>query len=422
MTYSNTLHELFAMLPMYQKIGKEAYKPGLERIQGLLEHLRHPEKKIKTIHVAGTNGKGSVSHMLSSILQEAGYKTGLYTSPHLVDFRERIKINGKPISKVSVVQFFETHKSVFKKLEPSFFEVTVAMAMQYFYEKKVDIAVIEVGLGGRLDSTNVITPELSVITNISYDHMDLLGDTLSKIATEKAGIIKSNIPIVIGETQQEVKSVFENIAQKQKATLFFADQIQKNAKYTSDLKGIYQTKNIKTVLQSISVLQKRGYQIKSQHIKHGLSHVVKNTGLQGRWQIIQKQPLIICDTGHNEAGMREILKGIKNTPQRQLHWVFGMVNDKDSSRILALLPKKALYYFCKPDIPRGKEADLLQHEADVFQLRGEVYKSVKQAYSSALKSASKDDLILIGGSTFVVGDFLAKKGSLNHKVEERKSS
>lgn len=391
---------------MYQKMGKIAYKPGLERIEHMLRYLGNPEQHLQHIHVGGTNGKGSVSHMLSSVLQEAGYKVGLYTSPHLIDFRERIKINGQMIPKKWVSHFVKKNKQLIENSDPSFFEVSVAMAFEYFRIQKVDICVIEVGLGGRLDSTNVITPCLSIITNISYDHMDLLGDTLPKIAAEKAGIIKKNTPIVVGERSLETEQVFKQYAQALKADLVFASD-QKITIPQSDLQGLFQKKNRQTSIVSVEILQKQGFKISANHLKNGLAEVVNNTGLHGRWHKIAKKPLVYCDTGHNQAGIQEVLLNIKNTPHHLLHWVFGMVNDKDSAKILALLPKNATYYFCKPSVPRGKEADLLHQEAKKFDLTGLVYKDVKSAFKSALKNAKTNDLILIGGSTFVVADFLS---------------
>ncbi len=404
LNYSQTLDYLFSRLPIFQRIGAPAYKPGLERTLDLCKQLGNPQNKIKTIHVAGTNGKGSTSHMLASVLQEAGYKTGLYTSPHLKDFRERIKINGHMIEECDVVDFVEKNRPFFEEINPSFFEVTAVMAFWYFEKEKVDIAVIETGMGGRLDSTNVITPLISVITNIGLDHTQFLGDTIAKIAEEKAGIIKANIPVIIGETHAESTPVFNQKAKEQHAPLYFADQLIANAPYECELKGIYQQKNIKTVLQSFTILKDLGYKIEEQDIRQGIKKVVTNTQILGRWQTLGENPKIICDTGHNEDGIREVLKGIQALPFKHLHIVFGMVNDKDGSKILKMLPKKASYYFCKPNIVRGKEADLLQQEAAAFELHGNTYDSVQEALLAAKKSASKNDLIFVGGSTFVVAE------------------
>ena len=432
MNYNETLEYLFSRLPMFQRIGAAAYKANLDNTLALMKALNYPEKKIKTIHIAGTNGKGSTSHMLASVFQSAGYKTGLYTSPHLIDFRERIKINGKMISKKEVVKFVKQHNKTFDKIEPSFFEWTVALAFDYFARKKVDVAIIETGLGGRLDSTNVIRPELSIITNISYDHMNLLGATLPLIATEKAGIIKLNTPVLIGETQHEISKVFISKSKQCNAPVFFADNLikTKNRKQVSkknelyleielsnsgkkiccDLPGLYQEKNIKTVLAAIGIINTTtSFKINSRQLKSGLMNVKKNTGLFGRWQIIKNKPLIIYDTGHNEAGIKEVVKNIKNTKHNKLHIVLGMVNDKDINHVLKILPKNASYYFCKASIPRALDENILYSEASKEQLKGVCFSDVKSALKSALNNANKNDLIFVGGSTFTVADALKIK-------------
>ncbi|MFD0989952.1 bifunctional folylpolyglutamate synthase/dihydrofolate synthase [Mariniflexile jejuense] len=405
MTYQDTLDWMFAQLPMYQRQGQSAFRKDLSNTIKFAAHLNHPEKRFKTIHVAGTNGKGSTSHMLASILQEAGYKVGLYTSPHLKDFRERIKINGKVIGKQFVTGFIKRHKLFFEENSLSFFEMTVGMAFNYFSKQKVDIAVIEVGMGGRLDSTNIIIPEVSVITNIGFDHMQFLGNTLEAIAYEKGGIIKPNIPVVIGETQKETTPVFRELAKKNNSKIVFADK-EKTKTYTSDLTGIYQSKNMLTVIQSIKELQNKGFNISEENIKKGLLQVVKNTGLMGRWQTLQTNPKVVCDTGHNRDGLSYVMKQLSNEVFDNLHIVFGVVNDKDLTSIIDLLPKKATYYFCKPDIPRGLDANELKKVLNGFGLIGEAYNSVNEAYKSALNKASLTDFIFIGGSTFVVAEII----------------
>lgn len=405
MTYQDTINWLFSQLPMYQNQGKSAYKTDLSNTILLANHLNNPEERFKTVHIAGTNGKGSTSHMLASVLQEAGYKVGLYTSPHLKDFRERIKINGQEIEEAYVVQFVEANKSFFETNALSFFEMTVGLAFQYFAEEQVDIAIIEVGLGGRLDSTNIITPEVSVITNIGLDHTQFLGNSLEAIAKEKGGIIKYNVPVVIGETQEETKSVFNTIANEQHASITFADSIVSET-YKSDLIGNYQEKNIKTVLQSVKQLQNKGFHVSDEALKHGLLNVVKNTGLLGRWQILQLQPKVICDTAHNTAGLKYTIKQLLEEPYNALHIVFGVVNDKDLSTIVDLLPKHATYYFCKPNIPRGYNANDLKTELNAFGCKGESYDSVNEAYRSALLNADANDVVYVGGSTFVVAEII----------------
>ena len=403
MTYKETLSWMFNRLPMFQREGKTAFKKDLTNILAFSKHLSFPEKSFKSVHVAGTNGKGSTSHMLASILQESGYNVGLYTSPHLKDFRERIKINGKKISQKEVVEFIDRNRLFLENQNLSFFEMTVGMAFYYFAEKNLDIAVIEVGLGGRLDSTNIITPLVSVITNIGFDHMQFLGETLPEIAFEKAGIIKPSIPVVIGEFHTETAPVFKKIARDNNAHLFFAENnIQQN--YTSDLAGNYQEKNIKTVVQTVAVLRNSGFKISEEQLNMGLSKVVKNTGLLGRWQILNTKPKVICDTAHNKEGLQYVLKQLNEEKFKQLHIVLGVVNDKDLNSILPLFPKNAIYYFCKPNIPRGLSETELEVKANSYNLKGSSFKSVKLAYNSALEQASAHDLIFIGGSTFVVAE------------------
>lgn len=403
MNYPETLDYLFGQLPMYQRIGNAAYKANLDNTYRLSEILNHPEKQFKSVHIAGTNGKGSTSHMLAAVLQEVGYKVGLYTSPHLKDFRERIKINGEMISENEVIDFVEKYKNEFEKIQLSFFEWTVGLAFHYFAKQKVDIAIIETGLGGRLDSTNIVTPEVAVITNISMDHTQFLGDTLAKIAAEKAGIIKSTIPVIIGETQPEIKHVFIEKANQCSAPIQFADEglIQE---YESDLKGAYQQKNKKTVIATINILQQLGWNITENHIKQGLLNVVNNTGLMGRWQVLNKQPFTVCDTGHNEAGITLILAQLAEQTYEKLHFVLGVVNDKDIANILQLLPKNATYYFCQAKIPRALEVDILAEKATAVGLSGAAFPTVEAAYGAAQKNATADDMIFIGGSTFVVAE------------------
>lgn len=405
MTYQETLKWMFGKLPMYQRQGQSAFRADLANIQKLAKHLKHPEQKIKTIHVAGTNGKGSTSHMLASILQEAGYTTGLFTSPHLKDFRERIRINGQVVSKAFVIGFIQRFRSFFEQESLSFFEMTTGMAFEYFYQKKVDIAVIEVGLGGRLDSTNIIQPVTSVITNIGKDHVQFLGNTLEKIAAEKAGIIKAHIPVIIGETQSETEQVFIEMAENCESDIYFADQTDSHL-YESDLKGEYQKKNIQTVVATVKVLRSKGYAISEAHVQAGLLNVVKNTGLRGRWEIIGNDPLVICDTGHNKEGLTYSMSQINNLEFEHLHIVFGVVNDKDLTDVWTLLPQKATYYFCKPDVPRGLDADLLMKQFHAKGYRGSAYNSVNQALTEAKNQANSKDLIFVGGSTFVVAEII----------------
>jgi len=405
MTYQDTLNWMFSQLPMYQRQGKTAFKKDLSNTLKLAEHLNNPENKFKSVHVAGTNGKGSTSHILASVLQEAGYKVGLYTSPHLKDFRERIKINGQEVSKHFVIGFIKRNKDFFEANKLSFFEMTVGMAFDYFAKQNVDIAVVEVGLGGRLDSTNIVIPEVSIITNIGLDHTQFLGDTLEAIAFEKGGIIKPNIPVVIGETQKETAPVFKSLAKSCDSEILFADQLVSEV-YKSDLIGSYQSKNIKTVIQTVKQLQGKGFKISKKNIKQGLLKVVKNTGLLGRWQILKERPKVVCDTGHNREGLIYVMQQLSNETFESLHIVFGVVNDKDLRYILDLLPKKATYYFCKPNIPRGLDAEELQQTFSSYKLKGRAYKSVNEAYNSALNNARKDDFIYVGGSTFVVAEII----------------
>jgi dihydrofolate synthase/folylpolyglutamate synthase len=397
---------MFNQLPMYQLQGASAYKKDLTNACLLANYLGNPEKKLKCIHVAGTNGKGSTSHMLASIFQEAGYKVGLYTSPHLKDYRERIKINGDEISEDFVCEFINKNKAFFESNDMSFFEMTVGLAFDYFAKEKVDIAIIEVGMGGRLDATNIITPLVSVITNIGLDHTQFLGNTLEAIAFEKAGIIKPGIPVVIGEYTNETKPVFLAKSKENNSEIYFASDLIHQS-YASNLIGDYQVHNKKTVQQTIAVLNThKKFNIQESEIKSGLLNVVKNTGLQGRWQQLGKSPKIICDTAHNKNGLEIVMKQIQKEKYNTLHIVLGVVNDKDLNEILPLFPKDAVYYFCKPNIPRGLAAKILQEKATGFNLKGKVFNSVSDSYTTALQNASKTDLIFIGGSTFVVAEIL----------------
>jgi dihydrofolate synthase/folylpolyglutamate synthase len=405
MNYQETLAYLFSQLPMYQRIGQAAYKVDLSNTHFLMDLLAHPEKKFKAVHLAGTNGKGSTSHMLASVLQEAGYKVGLYTSPHLKDFRERVKINGEMISEAEVINFVSLYKSKFEAIDLSFFEWSVGLAFDYFAKQQVDIAIVETGLGGRLDSTNVVFPEVSVITNIGIDHTQFLGDTLEKIAEEKAGIIKNNVPVVIGETQVETKPVFTAKALALNAEIIFADTFN-FGNYTTDLKGIYQHKNLKTCLATLTILNKGNWNISDKHITKGLSAVVENTGLLGRWQILGESPLIICDTGHNEQGIIEIVKQLTQIDCKALHIVFGVVNDKSIDSVLERLPKYAHYYYCKANIQRALAVDELSALAVKSGLKGMKCSSVEEALNAAKKNADQDDVIFVGGSTFVVAEVL----------------
>lgn len=388
---------------MYQQKGKAAFNAKLDAIGLLAAHLDNPHKKFKSIHVAGTNGKGSSSHMLASVLQEAGYKVGLYTSPHLKDFRERIRINGVPVSKAFVKDFIAKNKTFFEEHQLSFFEMTVGMAFSFFTQEKVDIAIVEVGLGGRLDATNIVLPEVALITNIGLDHTHILGDSLQKIAREKGGIIKRGIPVVVSETQKETKEVFEAIAKKKKASIFFADT-KRYSRIESDLLGSYQHKNSIGVRATLAHL--KGFEISQKHLADGLKKVVQNTGLKGRWQILGQKPSIICDTAHNQEGLLLVLEQLRSEKYKILHIVLGFVRDKNLESLLPLFPKSARYYFCKPEISRGLDALLLQSKAAKFELKGRAYTSVNGAYRAAKRSADKEDLIFIGGSTFVVSEVL----------------
>ena len=388
---------------MYQNKGKVAFNSKMDGINSLAAHLNNPHKKIKTIHVAGTNGKGSSSHMLASVLQEAGYKVGLYTSPHLKDFRERIRVNGKKVAKKWVVDFIDENQSFFERNKLSFFEMTVGMAFSYFANENVDIAVIEVGLGGRLDSTNIITPEVSLITNIGFDHTDMLGDTLAKIAYEKAGIIKRNIPVVISEFNEETAPVFKETATALNAKIVFAQE-EIFSTYKIGLLGSYQQKNIKGVLATLSELVT--FKIEEKHIVKGLEKVVENTHLMGRWQQIGTKPTIICDTAHNKEGLAIVLDQLQEQEYEKLHVVIGFVKDKDISAILPLFPSNATYYFCKPKISRGLDEKILSDRCVRYNLNGETYKSVNKAFKAAKKQASKNDFIYVGGSNFVVAEVL----------------
>ena len=428
MTYQQTLDYLFSQLPMFHRIGAAAYKADLDNTLALCKMLGNPEKDFKSVHIAGTNGKGSTSHFLASVFQESGYKTGLFTSPHLKDFRERIKVNGQMIQKSEVTAFVSQYRDDFNTIQPSFFEWTFALAAWYFAKEKVDIAVIETGMGGRLDSTNVIKPVLSVITNIGFDHTQFLGTTLPIIAAEKAGIIKPGIPVVIGETQAGTTPVFVEFSREQNAELTFADQqmIRVKSGFTkhhppllnvqfhsttgndyslkSPLAGKYQLKNLATALCAIENLQQTGMQLPKEQINSGIRNVVKNTGLMGRWQTISLKPLTIADIGHNPDGIREVLEQIEITPYNKLHFVIGVVHDKDVSAMLAKLPKEATYYFCKAYIPRGLDATELAQKAKEYSLKGNVYPSVKEALMSAQEAAGTHDLVMVGGSAFVVAE------------------
>lgn len=429
MNYQEAIDFMFSSLPMYQRVGKAAYKSNLDNTLALDEYFGHPHKSFRTIHVAGTNGKGSVSHSLAAILQSAGYMTGLYTSPHLVDYRERIRINGEMISKEYVCDFINQNQSIIESLKPSFFEMSVALAFKYFCDMKVDIAVIEVGMGGRLDSTNIITPELSVITNIGYDHTQFLGNTLALIAGEKAGIIKPSIPVVIGETHAETENVFKAKANEHKSPITFADKeikvvktkVDDSHKYAEylindtkclrfDLFGEYQTKNLATILEAVKQMQKRGLNISEQNIADALANVKSLTGLHGRWEILAESPLTICDTGHNLDGLSYVTTQLKALNCQKLHIVLGFVNDKDVEHVMPLFPKDAQYYFTQAEIPRAMPAEQVKEFGEKFGLNGETYANVPQAYESAKKNASSDDAIFIGGSTFIVGDYFKHYG------------
>ena len=398
---------MFERLPMFQRQGASAFKKDLGNITKLCNYLNNPQSTFRSIHVGGTNGKGSTSHMLASVLQEAGYKTGLHTSPHLKDFRERIRVNGKMAKENFVVEFVEAHKSFIEANQLSFFELTVGMAFEYFKRQQVDVAIIEVGLGGRLDSTNIITPELSVITNIGLDHTAFLGDTLNAIAGEKAGIIKPNIPVVIGERQEETTAVFDTAAEKSNAPIVYASDYE-FTNLESELKGAYQQKNKATVQQAVAVLNERtAFTVCNRALVVGIKNVVSNTGLLGRWQIIQESnPKIVCDTGHNKEGLTYVMRQLEEESYKHLHIVLGVVSDKDLRSILPLFPKEATYYFSKPDVPRGLSEEDLQQKAAAFDLHGKKFKKISEALEAAKNASNTEDLVFVGGSTFVVAEII----------------
>ena len=420
MNYEETLDYLYNSAPLFQHIGKDAYKAGLENTYLLDEYFNHPHRQFRTIHIAGTNGKGSCSHTLAAILQSAGYKTGLYTSPHLIDFRERIRVNGIPVSKEYVIDFVEKHRVFFEPLHPSFFELTTAMAFHYFSQSQIDVAIIEVGLGGRIDCTNIIRPDLCVITNISFDHIQFLGNTLAKIATEKAGIIKEKTPVVIGETTPETKPIFTTRAKEVNAPIYFAEEEQllhsssinekgKRIYQTTDylnlegeLEGLCQLKNTNTLLSAIRLLKQAGYQLTESNIRKGFSQVCELTGLMGRWQKLESEPTLICDTG----GISYIIEQLKHQKYERLHIVIGMVNDKDISGVLSMLPKNATYYFTKASVKRALSEKELQSLAMQSRLHGDAYPDVETAVAAAKEKANKNDFIFVGGSSFIVADLL----------------
>ncbi len=404
MNYNDTLNWLYEKLPMFQRVGSSAYKNDLSNITILTQHLGNPQDQCPSIHIAGTNGKGSTSHMMASVLQEAGYKVGLTTSPHLKDFRERIRVNGELCPKEFVVDFVEKNKSIIEATEASFFEVSIAMAFDYFATEKVDIAIIETGMGGRLDSTNIVTPVLSVITNIGLDHTQFLGNTLPEIAREKAGIIKKGIPVVVGEANEETAPVFVKKAKTLNSEIIFAEK-RDFQYYDSDLKGIYQEKNRRTVLASIEILQHSGYKISDENIRDGLNKVVKNTGLRGRWEVLSKNPLIVADTAHNVHGLTEIIRQIDQTTYQNLHLVLGFVNDKDVNTILDLFPQTAYFYFSEPNVPRKLPIEQLKKLVP-SKLRASFYGSISTALEEAKINAAPNDFIYIGGSTFVVAEVI----------------
>lgn len=431
MNYQQTIEYLYSQLPIFQRIGAAAYKADLSNTIALCDLLSNPQNNFKAIHIAGTNGKGSTSHLLASILYNKGLKTGLYTSPHLKDYRERIRIDGKKIPKTYVSDFVEKYKPDFEKIKPSFFEMTFSMAMQYFSDEKVDIAIIETGMGGRLDSTNIINPLLSVITNIGFDHSQFLGDSVLDIASEKAGIIKPNVPVVIGERQDNIEGIFEDKAELEGAPIYFADDTfeARNVDYTGlenfklkmdiwrndrlflenlrcPLLGNYQSKNIVTVFQVIELLKQLGFDIRKNQMNKGVNNVIRQTELLGRWQQLSKSPLTVCDIAHNVDALSIVVEQIRNTKHNDLHFVLGVVNDKNIDDILKLLPTEAKYYFCKADIPRGLDQEELLQAAKIAELNGETYPSVKSAFDAAQQNASEEDMIFVGGSAFVVAEVL----------------
>lgn len=428
MNYQEVIEFMFNSLPMYQRVGAAAYKANLDNTLAFDKITGSPHKKYKTIHIAGTNGKGSVSHSLASILQEAGYKTGLYTSPHLTDYRERIRVNGKKIEESFITEFINSHKNFIKNVKPSFFEMSVALAFKYFELQQVEVAVIEVGMGGRLDSTNIILPELSVITNIGLDHTQFLGNSLAEIAGEKAGIIKQNIPVVIGERQKETEEVFLKKAKEKNSKISFASDnyackiLNSNLKYsnfevekkTSDksytlnfnLSGKYQEKNLATILETVDNLRNQGFCISDENLKQGLENLIKNTGFHGRWETLSTEPLTICDTGHNKDGLSYTIEQLLSLEFKKLRFVLGFVNDKNVDEVLKLFPKNAEYYFCKAQIPRALDEKILLEKANLVSINGKSFENVSSAYHAAKKDADKNDVIFIGGSTFVVADLL----------------
>ncbi len=434
MTYSETIEYLYQQLPVFQHVGKSAYKEGLDNTLALDEYFHHPHQKFRTIHVGGTNGKGSTSHLLSAVLQSAGYTVGLYTSPHLLDFRERIRVNGAKIEEDYVVDFVEKHRTFYEPIHPSFFELTTLMAFSYFADKEVDFAIVEVGLGGRLDSTNIISPIVSIITNISLDHTQFLGDTPEKIAYEKAGIIKNGTPVVIGEATGEVRKVFEEKAKNEQVPIYFAEDISPVKNYErsfgkyifqtneypnliGELGGYAQVKNANTVLTAIDILQKLGVTIEKKAVYEGFAQVTKLSGLMGRWQVVAENPIIVCDTGHNVGGIQYVTEQLKNEKYDQLHIVFGMVNDKDISSVLAMLPKSAVYYFTKANIARALGESELRTQAQVFGLEGNSYKSVENALDDAMNKASEKDFIFVGGSNFVVAEALLALQERGYQIQ-----
>lgn len=416
MNYQDTLEYLYNSAPMFQQVGAGAYKEGQENTRALDAHFRHPHEHFHSLHIAGTNGKGSCSHTLAAILQSAGYRVGLYTSPHLVDFRERIRVNGQPISEDYVIRFVEEERAFFEPLSPSFFELTTAMAFKYFADEKVDVAVVEVGLGGRLDCTNIIHPDLCIITNISLDHTQFLGHTLAQIAGEKAGIIKPGIPVVIGETTPETRPVFCQKAQEEGAPIHWAEEEGHENDYPGlsfELKGLYQEKNRRTLLTALPILKEIGYRLTENDIRQGFAHVVELTGLMGRWQKLQDSPTLICDTGHNTGGIAYIAQQLRAQPCHRLHIVLGMVNDKDIRGVLALLPHEADYYFTQASVKRALPADELVRLGTEAGLKGEAFANVPAAVRAAQKRSLPEDFIFVGGSTFVVADLLSNRNALN---------
>ena len=424
MNYQETIEYLYKQTPAYQRVGQSAYKEGLDNSLALDAHFNSPHKHYRTIHVAGTNGKGSTSHLLAAVLSEAGYKVGLYTSPHLIDFRERIRVNGKMIDQQFVVDFVKNHREAFEPIMPSFFELTMEMAFVYFQHMQVDVAIVETGLGGRLDSTNIISPNLSIITNIGFDHIQYLGNTLPKIAAEKAGIIKPNTPVVIGEAgSEEVREVFVEKAESENSPIIFAEEqmnnftseitpdgwILNNNSYQNlknELGGWVQNKNARTVLTAIHELMKIGYKIPNHAVYNGFANVIELTGLMGRWQTLQQKPRVVCDTGHNEHGMKYIVQQLSMENYDKLHIVFGMANDKDATTILSMMPKNAIYYFTQATVDRALDVNTLAENASRFELKGSKYPSVELALQAAKENANKNDFIFIGGSSFIVADAL----------------